>query len=278
MKNSASPRPPRTPAQTKEDYHDASAATSAGIGALRSRSDAFAAVSSSASARRPARTTVLPAPLRANAAARPTPQPAPVTMAIFRSVVISSLLYQVGGGRGASAPIPSPAPPRTPGIPVRSLALRRNMLAVAEGHRHDGEHRVEAAIGRVQRTGGNEQVVVPPHPPPLVGDRGLRRASHAAGTGLVLPARESGHRLAAPLLHRARRRYPLSGLLEHVPSSAHRLRMGSAPETSVTDQRGRVRGHDNLFVADGSLHPTNGGFDPVLTIMAMAFRNGEHIA
>jgi len=54
--------------------------------------------------------------------------------------------------------------------------------------------------------------------------------------------------------------------------------MGSAPETSVTDQWGRVWGHDNLFVADGSLHPTNGGFNPVLTIMAMAFRNGEHIA
>jgi choline dehydrogenase-like flavoprotein len=33
-----------------------------------------------------------------------------------------------------------------------------------------------------------------------------------------------------------------------------------------------------LFVADASLHPTNGGFNPVLTIMALAFRNGTHIA
>jgi choline dehydrogenase-like flavoprotein len=55
-------------------------------------------------------------------------------------------------------------------------------------------------------------------------------------------------------------------------------RMGEAPENSVTDRWGRVWGHDNLFVCDGSLHPTNGGFNPVLTIMAMAFRNGTHIA
>ena len=55
-------------------------------------------------------------------------------------------------------------------------------------------------------------------------------------------------------------------------------RMGEAPEASVTDRWGRVWGHDNLFVCDGSLHPTNGGFNPVLTIMAMAFRNGVHIA
>ncbi len=55
-------------------------------------------------------------------------------------------------------------------------------------------------------------------------------------------------------------------------------RMGSDPRTSVTDAWGRVWGHDNLFVSDGSLHPTNGGFNPVLTIMALAFRNGAHIA
>lgn len=55
-------------------------------------------------------------------------------------------------------------------------------------------------------------------------------------------------------------------------------RMGRDPRTSVTDSYGRVWGHDNLFVSDASLHPTNGGYNPVLTIMAMAFRNAEHIA
>jgi choline dehydrogenase-like flavoprotein len=55
-------------------------------------------------------------------------------------------------------------------------------------------------------------------------------------------------------------------------------RMGDDPKLSVTDRWGRVHAHDNLFVADGSLHVTNGGFNPVLTIMALAFRAGDHIA
>jgi choline dehydrogenase-like flavoprotein len=55
-------------------------------------------------------------------------------------------------------------------------------------------------------------------------------------------------------------------------------RMGDDPASSVTDPHGRVHGHDNLYVADGSVHVTNGGFNPVLTIMALAFRTAERIA
>lgn len=55
-------------------------------------------------------------------------------------------------------------------------------------------------------------------------------------------------------------------------------RMGDDPARSVTDSFGRVWGHDNLFVCDASLHPTNGAFNPVLTVMALAFRNAAHIA
>jgi choline dehydrogenase-like flavoprotein len=55
-------------------------------------------------------------------------------------------------------------------------------------------------------------------------------------------------------------------------------RMGRDPRVSVTDEWGRVQGHDRLFVIDGSLHVTNGGFNPVLTIMALAFRCAEHVA
>ena len=55
-------------------------------------------------------------------------------------------------------------------------------------------------------------------------------------------------------------------------------RMGNDPATSVTDSYGRVHAHDNLFVMDGSLHVTNGGFNPVLTIMALAFRCSDHLA
>jgi choline dehydrogenase-like flavoprotein len=55
-------------------------------------------------------------------------------------------------------------------------------------------------------------------------------------------------------------------------------RMGDDPRTSVVDAWGRVHAHDNLFVADGSVHVTNGGFNPVLTILALAFRTSEHLA
>lgn len=49
-------------------------------------------------------------------------------------------------------------------------------------------------------------------------------------------------------------------------------RMGDDPAKSVVDRNGRVHGHDNLFVADTSVHVTNGGFNPFLTAMALAFR------
>jgi choline dehydrogenase-like flavoprotein len=55
-------------------------------------------------------------------------------------------------------------------------------------------------------------------------------------------------------------------------------RMGADPARSVTDPFGRVHGHDNLWVMDGSVHVTNGGFNPVLTILALAYRSAEHLA
>ncbi len=55
------------------------------------------------------------------------------------------------------------------------------------------------------------------------------------------------------------------------------LRMGTDPKTSVTDPSGRVHGYDNLWISDGSVHVTNGGVNPVLTILAMAFRTAEQI-
>lgn len=54
-------------------------------------------------------------------------------------------------------------------------------------------------------------------------------------------------------------------------------RMGDDPRTSVVDRHCRVHGHDNLFIADGSPHVTNGGFNPALTILALAYRTAEGI-
>ncbi|HVU01340.1 MAG TPA: GMC family oxidoreductase [Polyangiaceae bacterium] len=66
-----------------------------------------------------------------------------------------------------------------------------------------------------------------------------------------------------------------------VLSSAHPMggcRMGSDPNTSVTDAFGRVHGHPGIVVADASLFPTSSHVNPYLTIMALAERNAEAIA
>ncbi|MGC2639039.1 MAG: GMC family oxidoreductase [Acidobacteriaceae bacterium] len=52
-------------------------------------------------------------------------------------------------------------------------------------------------------------------------------------------------------------------------------RMGDDPRSSVVDRNCRLHDVDNVFVMDGSVHVTNGGFNPVLTIMAMAYRAAE---
>jgi choline dehydrogenase-like flavoprotein len=54
-------------------------------------------------------------------------------------------------------------------------------------------------------------------------------------------------------------------------------RMGDDQQTSVTNKYGQVHDVDNLFVADGSLHVTNGAFNPVLTIMALGYWVGDYI-
>ncbi len=54
-------------------------------------------------------------------------------------------------------------------------------------------------------------------------------------------------------------------------------RMGDDPQTSVCNRYGQVHGIDNLFVADGSLCVTNGGFNPVLTILALGYWVSDYI-
>lgn len=54
-------------------------------------------------------------------------------------------------------------------------------------------------------------------------------------------------------------------------------RMGNDPKTSVVDRYCRLHGVPNVFVVDGSVHVTNGGFNPVLTIMAIAYYASAHI-
>jgi choline dehydrogenase-like flavoprotein len=54
-------------------------------------------------------------------------------------------------------------------------------------------------------------------------------------------------------------------------------RMGDDPANSVVNRYGQVHDVDNLFVIDASVHVTNGGFNPVLTIMAVAYHASAHL-
>ncbi len=54
-------------------------------------------------------------------------------------------------------------------------------------------------------------------------------------------------------------------------------RMGTDPKTSVVNANCRIHDVENVFVVDGSVHVTNGGFNPVLTILANAYRIGAYI-
>ena len=84
--------------------------------------------------------------------------------------------------------------------------------------------------------------------------------------------RASGARTATPL------RWALSKGPSAGQHQAGTCRMGTDPRSSVTDPWGRVWGHDGVTIADGSLHVTNGGVNPVLTILALAWRAGERLA
>jgi choline dehydrogenase-like flavoprotein len=54
-------------------------------------------------------------------------------------------------------------------------------------------------------------------------------------------------------------------------------RMGNDPKTSVTNKYGQLHEIDNIFIADGSLHVNNGGYNPALTILTLGYWVGGHI-
>jgi choline dehydrogenase-like flavoprotein len=73
---------------------------------------------------------------------------------------------------------------------------------------------------------------------------------------------------------------PCDVLLD-APTSRHvmgTLRMGADPATSVVNPDGRFHDVDNLYACDGSVFPTSSGWNPTLTIIAMALHIAHGIA
>ncbi|MBV8464185.1 MAG: GMC family oxidoreductase [Acidimicrobiales bacterium] len=79
----------------------------------------------------------------------------------------------------------------------------------------------------------------------------------------------------------ARRTWQMAQTTRMLSGGQHQAgtaRMAESPQHGATDPYGRVWGTDRVYVADGSVHVTNGGANPVLTIMALAWRAAEQIA
>ena len=74
---------------------------------------------------------------------------------------------------------------------------------------------------------------------------------------------------------------PCETLLQDPPASRHvlgTLRMGADAATSVIAPDGRFHDVDNLYACDGSLFPTSSGYNPTLTLIAMALRIAHGLA
>lgn len=71
---------------------------------------------------------------------------------------------------------------------------------------------------------------------------------------------------------------PVSEGLSAGQHQAGTARMGTDPATSVTNPFGQVHEHAGLWITDASLHVTNGGVNPVLTVLALAYRCAGELA
>ena len=74
---------------------------------------------------------------------------------------------------------------------------------------------------------------------------------------------------------------PCDALLGGAPTSRHilgTLRLGADAATSVLNPQGRFHDVDNLYACDGSTFVTSGGWNPTLTIIAVALRIAHGIA
>jgi gluconate 2-dehydrogenase alpha chain len=83
---------------------------------------------------------------------------------------------------------------------------------------------------------------------------------------------ELGRAMGGSLVWRARERPGMPG--GHHQGGA---RMGSDPKTSVVNRYGQSWDIPNLFIAGGSTHPSIGGFNPTLTMQALAYMTADAI-
>jgi choline dehydrogenase-like flavoprotein len=135
--------------------------------------------------------------------------------------------------------------------PVQEVPIRAARVRLAE-------HAVDAAGVPVARLEGSQH------------SEDIRTAELLAAKSQVW-LQEAGARTS----WRSQAHVPVLSGGQHQAGTA---RMAETPAAGATDPNGRVWGTERIYVADASLHVTNGGANPVLTIMALAWRSAAHIA
>ena len=181
----------------------------------------------------------------------------------------------VGGGMIANEFVPTPL--GTFGYLRHAGLIAPHGVAAKQGLRHLLP-RMQRVVGPVhEMTSADNRVRLDPHVTDSLGIPVAQLSGRMHANDLAVQQlmgaraadwlRAAGASTAIPYGPQPENVAPSSG--QH---QAGTCRMGTDPTTSVTDPHGRVWGHPNLRVIDGSLHVTNGGVNPVLTIFANAFR------
>jgi choline dehydrogenase-like flavoprotein len=111
---------------------------------------------------------------------------------------------------------------------------------------------------------------------PVARFEGVQHAADLRGARLL--GRRAEEWIAAAGARRTWPSVPTVRTLSGGQHAAGTARMADSPAGGATDSMGRVWGSERVFVADGSVHVTNGCVNPVLTIMALAWRTAEAIA
>ena len=101
----------------------------------------------------------------------------------------------------------------------------------------------------------------------------LRQAAHMQKTFAAI-IEAMGGRVRGEIVTDGAKAIAPGGSIIHEVGGA---RMGSNDDTSVTNGWGQTWDVKNLFITDGAVFPSNADKNPTLTIMALAWRAGDHL-
>jgi choline dehydrogenase-like flavoprotein len=166
-----------------------------------------------------------------------------------------------------------------PAFPVMKAQTGRTVAAAPYGRAHKNWMReTPPALGAMSMVQEIPSELARISADPRVKDRygmpvaRLRPAAHPASQVASDYMTDAAERWVRELGGEQITRLSLPGGSRGSEHSAGTARMGLDPATSATNERGLLWGTSNVYVADASLHPTNGGFNPALTAMACSLR------